>query len=165
MPSVDLKNRWGTVVATTLLDEEDVEMVSGLCWTFQRGYARCKIDRRTYRLHNLLLPKREGYTVDHANRNSLDNRRANLRYLTHKENCQNRFQSANTSGYIGVSPKKFKKGIVWRAQITAYGKRTALGYYDSPEEAAAVYDVAARCFYGQHAMTNAQIVQGAKSAG
>jgi hypothetical protein len=38
-------------------------------------------------MHHVIMPKIKGYEVDHINRDSLDNRRENLRYLTHKENC------------------------------------------------------------------------------
>jgi hypothetical protein len=41
-------------------------------------------------LHNMVMPKREGYWVDHINRDRLDNRSCNLRYVTPKESALNR---------------------------------------------------------------------------
>ena len=75
--------------------------------------------------------------VDHRNHNTLDNRRANLRVVTHAENMQNlkgaRRQSA--SGVRGVSwyPRTGK----WKVGLKVHGRQIHLGYYDSLAEAEA----------------------------
>ena len=45
---------------------------------------------RTVLLHREIMGAQRGEEVDHINRDRLDNRRSNLRLVTHKENCQNR---------------------------------------------------------------------------
>lgn len=78
--------------------------------------------------------------VDHMNGNSLDNRRENLRVVSHMENIRNRggANKNSTSGHLGVS---FHKGKArWRAYIMLPGegrkqKMLHLGYFDTVEDA------------------------------
>lgn len=62
----------------------------------------------------------------------------NCRFVTPKENCDNRrlLISTNKSRYRGVSEKNKK----WVAQITINNKNKHIGYFDTPEEAAMAYD-------------------------
>ncbi len=89
-------------------------------------------------LHHLILPKKKGFEVDHINRDVMDNRRENLRYVTSSQNGMNRgMMKSNTSGYRGVTwDKKTEK---WRARIGLNGKQIWLGYFDDIEEAATAY--------------------------
>lgn len=74
-----------------------------------------------------------GPYVDHINRNTLDNRRANLRIVTPGENAQNR-GSWGRLGFRGVSETRQGR---FMARGGAGGK-VRLGTYDTPEEAAEV---------------------------
>lgn len=76
-------------------------------------------------LHRYLLNPDRNMTVDHINRNTLDNRRCNLRVCTQFENNQN--QKANTSGKVGVSYSKTEKRYV--AYIRIKGKMKRLGSF------------------------------------
>jgi len=80
--------------------------------------------------------------VDHINRNPLDNRRCNLRLVSHRENTLNRSKCVQpaSSRFIGVS--KTSRGK-WASRIMLDGKITALGTYASEIEAARAYNVAA----------------------
>jgi hypothetical protein len=89
--------------------------------------------------------------IDHANGNSLDNRRSNLRPAT---NGQNR---ANSEGYAASG----FKGVYWKDRVGKYqamirvnGKGVSLGYFCDPAEGARAYDDAAREAFGEFARPN-----------
>jgi hypothetical protein len=70
---------------------------------------------------------------DHHNRDKLDNRRGNIRAITHAANTQNSgLRPTNSSGVIGVSKTKKDQ---WYAQICYQGKVINLGRYDLLEDA------------------------------
>lgn len=123
--------------ATILLDsKEDLNLASG--WYVSRegylggwGYLENNKRQKVY-LHHLILPKKKGFVVDHINRNSCDNRRENLRYLTYSENKRN----SNKNGlgvcqpkYLENYPKKFV------SYLMVNGKNHHLGYSKTFEEA------------------------------
>lgn len=89
---------------------------------------------RTIKFHLMLLGTKEGLVVDHINRNKLDNRRENLRFVTQHVNSINKgMNKNNTSGYTGV---KFIKGTKqWSASIMFNYKYIYLGRYATKEEA------------------------------
>jgi hypothetical protein len=109
-------------------------------------YARCARGP----MHRVLLAAPKGLVVDHWNGDTLDNRRANLRLCTQRENTLNR-QSASLSGYRGV---RQASGGRWQAIITEAGRTAHLGMFDSPIEAALVYDRRCRELHGAFALTN-----------
>jgi hypothetical protein len=53
------------------------------------GYVYAIEDGRTIYLHRLILGAKKGQYVDHINRNPSDNRRENLRFVTHQQNILN----------------------------------------------------------------------------
>lgn len=79
------------------------------------GYATTVINNKLVKMDKLLMPRKPGLVVDHINRNPLDNRRNNLRYLTHGQNLQNATMAMGVSGFRGVLPHSRRPGIysVW----------------------------------------------------
>lgn len=94
------------------------------------------------------------FIIDHKNRNSLDNRRANLRLATKTQNNWNcdRWKNKRRSKYIGISyrPKKKK----YQAGIYIENKYHSLGYYDNEVSAAKAYDIAAKKHRAEFAVLN-----------
>jgi hypothetical protein len=80
--------------------------------------------------------------VDHINRNPLDNRVDNLRIAAvagNAFNMRNRKKRKNaTTAYVGVS--LVRKTGKYLAAIVILGAYHRLGYYETPEQAAWVYD-------------------------
>lgn len=77
--------------------------------------------------------KRDGKIVDHINRDKLDNRRSNLRFVNASESSSN-VKPHSASGFRGVYPYRGR----WRAKAKLAGEYYSLGTYDTPEEAAQV---------------------------
>ena len=114
--------------------------------------------QRTLRMHRVIWehhngPIPDGFTVDHADRNSLNNCPSNLRLATRTQQCQNQgLRSDNKSGYRGVS--WWRRSEKWLAQIRVDGKLIYLGLYDDPIAAARAYDAAAIEHFGEFAVLN-----------
>jgi len=74
--------------------------------------------------------------IDHINGDRADNRIANLRVVTNRENSISACRPKNnTTGFTGVSRHRGR----FRAQIKINGKQKFLGYFDDPEDAYSAY--------------------------
>lgn len=124
-------------------------------WT-KSYYARRRGDNgKLVGMHAQVLVTSDTLIPDHINGNTLDNRRVNLRLVSRSQNNQNRsISTRNRSGFKGVFRRRNRS--VWLAQITEPGKkkRTHLGSFPSPEDAARAYDRAAEKHFGPFAKLN-----------
>lgn len=108
--------------------------------------------RRTIMMHRLIMERVIGCeleprdVIDHINHDTLDNRRSNLRIVSHRQNLQN-MKRETTSKYPGVYWHKLRKK--WRAQINFNGKRKHLGLFNDEREAAKAYEQACRELVGE----------------
>lgn len=90
-----ITEKYGRVIAMTIVDLLDWEKYKDRRLTFAAGYAAWSEGGRTVYLHREILGLKHGANLkeqqsDHINRFKLDNRRANLRVVSAKENCANR---------------------------------------------------------------------------
>lgn len=149
--------------ATAFLDPSQAEKVGAWNWTTS---ATRHVSRRTPKsaggktifMHHEVFGREPGMEVDHINGNPLDNRTANLRFVTKAQNQMNRKRVVSRSGYKGVSRNKKS----WSASIrkSVNGKKIVhhLGTFPTKEEAASAYDRAARFMFGEFARLNFEAV-------
>lgn len=114
------------------------------------GYLQIRLQRRLHQAHRLAWLYIHGSwptdQIDHINRNRSDNRIANLRDVSSRQNLQNAGKrSNNTSGCPGVS--WYKQNSKWVAQITHNYKHTHLGYFTDIEEAIAARKAAEKLYW------------------
>lgn len=126
------------------IDEEDVEKVQEHKWYVIKRkevkssdvyYVRSnfKVHGKWTALfiHRLLLKPEKGLYVDHIDGNPLNNRRSNLRIVTHQ---QNHFNRKRARGYHWDRKKQR-----YKAEIRINGKLIHLGSFNIEEEARAAY--------------------------
>lgn len=136
------------LVAFTVLDDADAETFGEWTWKLKDGRYAVRYSGkggtstfRTHRLHREILglpPKRtsaDGREGDHVDGDTLNNRRSNLRVVTHQENMENQRPNRGTSSrYRGVHWNKERRK--WHVQVEAAGERHYLGLFDTEQEAA-----------------------------
>lgn len=146
-----------------IVDDEDFARLRGFKWCAvksaqkePRYYAvygrRVKGKTRMIRMHRVIMGAKPGQFVDHVNRDSLDNRRCNLRFCTIAQNGMNARKLRGSSKYKGVC--RHEKYGVWVAHITVRGHLYFLGQSKIEEDAALMYNVAAQLVFGEFAYLN-----------
>lgn len=128
-----------------LVDDVDYDRLMLWRWSRTRdGYAKRTYKTKSGKTIDMMMHRQilglgtgEQFYGDHANRNKLDNRRANLRICTPQESAQHRgvrvlsrsrFRGVN---YVAVTGR-------WIARVRVGGKLHNLGTYAEEEEAARV---------------------------
>jgi hypothetical protein len=100
------------------------------------------------KIHNVIMKTNK--IIDHIDsRNTLDNRRSNLRVTSNELNSKNRKGKNinNSTGYRNVSfDKKTNKYIV---QLQIDGKNTCLGRFNDVHEAGKFAEEMRRIYYGE----------------
>lgn len=103
-------------------------------------------------LHEFILGKKDGWTIDHKSGEKLDCRRDNLRYADYSQQQWNQtIRKNNTSGYKGVYLCRKKKGNQWKSVIVIGGKNMHLGYFSTAHEAHLAYRKEAEKHHGDFA--------------
>lgn len=149
---------------TCLIDHSDEYLMDVFpSWQSRRGYVGCErwiktdygsVLQRIY-LHKAITGWDKKWQVDHANRNKMDNRKANLRMATASQNSANSVRTTRSNtGYRGVTDTQKKQGRNLRKRfVLNFGGRN-FGYFYSAEVAAMVYDKYALKKYGPFAVLN-----------
>lgn len=98
-------------------------------------YTKCKVHRLVIEAFGPPAPS-PTHQVDHINGIKSDNRIANLRWVTPRQNCQNKkcHQNGRLVGtFYEVSRRK------WQAALVVNGRKKHLGRFNTAEEAHAAY--------------------------
>jgi hypothetical protein len=136
-----------------IVDDDDYERLARFRWRALRAvntwYATRGAGKYQVLMHREVL-KTAAADIDHRDRNGLNNRRRNLRAAEHFENCHNRPGLGNVSGFKGVFPNR--NG--WMARIMVRKRLIYLGTFNTPAEAAHVYNNAAKRLVGEFAWRN-----------
>jgi hypothetical protein len=142
-----------------LFSEVDRNLVENKNWFIcPRNYIHGSVSteityRRSLPFHYHIIKRTKGLDVDHINRQTLDNRRTNLRVVSRSQNIQNGNKRKNTkSKYKGVF--WYKGSGKWSAGIQKNLISYHLGYFLTEEDAARAYDKAAIKLFGIGAYTN-----------
>ena len=118
---------------------------------FRKGEIRIVLYGRTYAAHRLAWFYVHGswpkHQIDHKDRITSHNWIDNLREATNGQNCANR----GAFGRVGLKGVTLHRSGRFHAQITFNKKCRSLGYFNSAEEAHAVYVEAARRLHGEFA--------------
>lgn len=131
-----------------LIDKDNFDLVSRFNWCLDsKGYARsaCMVfgKMRQFFMHQMVCRGKVGQIVDHINKDTLDNRRSNLRLGDYIMNAENRSKKSHYKGkktsskHIGVDFCRNKRERKWRAYSRTSGdkKRAFLGYFNTELEA------------------------------
>jgi AP2 domain/HNH endonuclease len=133
-----------------LVDDSALELVTPYKWSLAHGYA---YSSRVGFMHRFLTNAPKDKFVDHADKNRLNNQRANLRHCDRSLNAANNHSSrTNKSGYKGVY--WLEPNQKWRAYIRVNGRAVHLGLFDTAHEAAVAYNAAASVAFGSFASLN-----------
>jgi len=141
-----------------LVSEQDFDDINNYRWfSGNHGYAARMIRtesgiRKTLLMHVQIIGSVEGLEIDHVNGNTLDNRRDNLRHVTHSQNMANQVKTRGVSEFKGVSWKKRNKK--WMAQIYKNSTCFYIGLFLSETEAAMAYNKRAVELFGNFAKLN-----------
>jgi len=98
-----------------LADKVDLHFIEANIWCSRYDYICCKQNGKQIQFHNLILghTPASNATVDHVNRNPLDNRRLNLRIATWQTQMINR-NPQNMANQSGVNLNKNYWIKTWR---------------------------------------------------
>jgi hypothetical protein len=123
-----------------IIDAEDLERVSRYKWYAHhyRSKVYAKATTTDIFMHRFILKTPKGKDTDHANRNTLDNRKCNLRVCTKSQNSINRSPKPHSSIYKGVYFYCGKWKVSTGARLGR--NRKHLGFFESEVEAAKAYD-------------------------
>ena len=150
MPYIEL-----TRGQSALVDADDFEKLKSIKWHAHKDLLSGKFRayrhvigtrHKTQEMSYFLMGTKDGFVLDHKNRNILDYRKENLRWATTQENCRNRLRTKKSGLPQGV----FKNSGRFTARIgLGKGIRKTLGTFLTPEVAFAAYVEAANNYFGE----------------
>lgn len=128
--------------ASAVIDADDADRVRPFSWRTHSGYvyAYVRADKRYHKqwLHRLITDAPDGMLVDHVNGDTRDNRKANLRLCTFRQNrmnSRNRTKPTPKSGHTGVYAVRGQ----YIARVHDGDRVLNIGSFDDADAAAAAH--------------------------
>ena len=131
---------------TCILDVDDLELIKKYKFHIYKNSTNSKFYVRCYKgvingkekseaLHRLIMNTPTGLQTDHINRDTLDNRRCNLRICTIAENKQNQDAQKNNKSSGHKNIYWCREQNKWRVALRLNQKLISFGRYTELEEA------------------------------
>ena len=136
-------------------DFEDYDKIKDYCWRETKDGFQ-SYDQTTHKhikLNRLIMNFPKDMEVIYLNHNRFDNRKQNLKNVSHMINQWGaKMRSNNTSGTTGVSMHKRKN--MWWAYIMVDKHRKNLGYYKNKSDAIKARKEAEEKYFGEYSYDN-----------
>ena len=111
------------------VDIEDLDLILTYRWSEATdGYAKS----RTLKMHRVITGAQKGQIVDHINQDVTDNRKSNLRFVTHAQNMRNSHLTKAKSGYKHI---RINQGGTYAVEFRCEGVKYYSGNIATLEEA------------------------------
>ena len=134
-------------------DKEDYNKIKKYCWYVNTdGYVICNSEQIF--MHNIVMDiDNNSFSVDHIHHKTNDNRKTELRKVTHSNNCMNRYFNQDTkSGVTGVTwCENISK---WRVRVGINNNRITLGYFSDINDAIKARKDAEEKYFGEYSYDN-----------
>jgi ribosomal protein S18 acetylase RimI-like enzyme len=149
-----LRDKDYKIIGKAIIDLEDVERVKKYKWCLSKSKGYVKVLTHIHKIGGLaryVLKAKPGTIVDHKDRNTLNNRKDNLRFV---DSSLNKFNTditrRNNSGIIGVHWRTRGNWGRWVAEINKNNKTIFLGYFKNKEDAKAARKKAELKYFGEN---------------
>ena len=110
------------------IDIEDLDKVLKYRWSVNTdGYAKCQ----SLKMHRLIMNAEKNQKIDHINQDKTDNRKENLRFVSHSLNVRN---SSKTRGKLGHK-HIVQMGNYYTIHLKCRGEKYYIGKIQTLKEA------------------------------
>jgi hypothetical protein len=140
---IELYDTSGNIRGYAVIDREDFDKVKSIKWYLKQGYVMGTFNGKKVFLHRVINDTPDNLTVDHIDRNPLNNTKANLRNCTHHKNTMNR-TCKKTVGVKRVPSGRYQASITYKYQ-TIY-----LGTFDTYADAKEARLQAEDIYFGEY---------------
>lgn len=115
-----LRNSKNETNGFTLIDKSELSKILKYKWRIGTGNYIIGGPDNKIRLHRFIMNCSDNMDIDHLNHNTFDNRKNNLKIVTHKENCNNRRLSSKMR-YSGLKKNDIANGDGIRVSFWTQG--------------------------------------------